>query len=99
MGGVLYLGLNMVCARIVKYPSERAFLGYNEIQASWQRYTLIDYEGIKDLLGFRVIPDFAEACKGWVEEPIKSDPMPPSCISLPKMLHSITIFSMKRYFD
>jgi REP-associated tyrosine transposase len=70
---MVYLDLNMVRAGVVKHPSEWAFSGYNEIQAPRQRYTLIDYEGIMGLLGFRVMSDFAEVYKGWIAGSINQE--------------------------
>jgi hypothetical protein len=61
----------MLHAGVVKHASEWAFCGYNEIQAPRDRYTLIDYEGLKELLGFRSMRDLAEAHRGWVEESVQ----------------------------
>jgi hypothetical protein len=44
--------MNMVRAGVVGHPSEWSFSGYNEIQAPRQRYALIDYEALKELLEF-----------------------------------------------
>lgn len=68
---LVYIDLNMVRAGFVKHPSEWAFCGYNEIQAPRERYALIDYEGLRDLLGFRSMHDFAEAHREWVEESLQ----------------------------
>jgi putative transposase len=68
---LVYIDLNMVRAGIVNHPSEWAFCGYNEIQAPRERYALIDYEGLKDLVGFRSMHDFAEAYRGWIDESLK----------------------------
>ena len=58
----------MIRAGVVEHPSEWAFSGYNEIQAPRERYALIDYEGLRNLLDFRSMDDLAEAYRGWVEE-------------------------------
>src|SRR4030042_5927310 len=68
---LVYIDLNMVRAGIVKHPSEWAFSGYNEIEAPRERYALIDYGGLRDLLDFRSMSDLAEAYRGWVEEAVK----------------------------
>lgn len=68
---LVYIDLNMVRAGAVKHPSEWVFCGYNEIQAPRERYALIDYEGLRDLLGFRSMHDFAEAYREWVEESVR----------------------------
>ena len=65
---MLCMDLNMVRAGVVGHPSEWAFSGYNEIQAPHERYALIDYEGLRKLLNFRGMDDFADAYRGWVEE-------------------------------
>ena len=69
---LIYIDLNMVRAGIVEHPSEWGFCGYNEIQAPRERYTLIDYEGLRNLLGFKSMHDLAEAYRGWIEESIKA---------------------------
>lgn len=68
---LVYIDLNMVRAGVVAHPSEWPFSGYNEIQAPRERYALIDYNGLKDTLGFRSLHDAAEACRGWVETSLK----------------------------
>ena len=70
---MIYLDLNMVRAGVVKHPSEWAFSGYNEIQVPRRRYKLIDNEGIMGLFGFKVMSDFAEAYRGWIEESINQE--------------------------
>ena len=67
---MVYMDLNMVRAGVVGHPSEWPFSGYNEIQAPRERYTLIDYEGLKELLNFTVMDDLADAYRGWVEETV-----------------------------
>jgi putative transposase len=69
---MVYMDLNMVRAGVVGHPSEWAFSGYNEIQAPHQRYALIDYEGLRELLNFRGMGDLAEAYRGWVEESLSA---------------------------
>jgi putative transposase len=64
---LVYIDFNMVRAGVVTHPSEWAFSGYKEIQAPRERYALIDYEGLRDLLNFRSMDDLAEAYRGWVE--------------------------------
>jgi REP element-mobilizing transposase RayT len=68
---LVYIDLNMVRAGVVKHPSEWMFGGYNEIQAPRERYALIDYEALRDLLGFGSLHDLAEAHRGWVEESVQ----------------------------
>jgi REP element-mobilizing transposase RayT len=68
---LVYIDLNMVRAGVVAHPSEWGFGGYNEILAPRQRYALIDYEGLKGLLGFQSMQELAEAYHGWVEESVR----------------------------
>jgi putative transposase len=70
---LLYIDLNMVRAGVVRHPSEWPFTGYNEIQAPRERYALVDYEGLRELLNFRRMEDLAEAYRGWIEDAIKGD--------------------------
>jgi len=68
---LVYIDLNMVRARVVEHPSQWAFTGYNEIQSPRERYALIDYEGLRDLLGFKGMDDLATAYRGWVDETLR----------------------------
>jgi hypothetical protein len=61
----------MFRAGVVEHPSQWGFSGYNEIQAPRQRYALIDYEGLKDLLGFKGMDALANAYRGWVEQSLR----------------------------
>jgi len=65
---LLYIDLNMVRAGAVRHPSEWPFSGYNEIQRPRERYALIDYERLRNLLSFNEMPDLADAYRGWIEE-------------------------------
>jgi REP element-mobilizing transposase RayT len=69
---LVYIDLNMVRAGVVAHPSEWPFSGYNEIQAPRARYALIDYEGLRNTLGFRSLHDMAVAHKRWIEESLKN---------------------------
>lgn len=68
---LIYIDLNMVRAGLVRHPSEWALSGYNEIQEPRERYGLIDYKGLRNLLGFRSMYNLAEGYCGWVEETLK----------------------------
>ncbi len=67
---LVYVDMNMVRAGVVEHPSERAFSGYNEIQVPRERYALIDYEGLRKLLNFRGMDEFADAYRGWIKEAV-----------------------------
>ena len=47
---IVYIDLNMVRAGVVNHPSKWDFGGYNEIQKPRERYTIIDYKRLMDLL-------------------------------------------------
>ena len=64
---LVYIDLNMVRAGVVNHPSEWAFSGFNEIQCPRERYSLIDYKGLKNLLGFGSGHELAVAYCGWIE--------------------------------
>ena len=70
---LLYMDLNMVRAGVVRHPSEWPFSGYNEIQRPRERYGLIDYQGLRELLNFSEMADLADAYRGWVEEALSAD--------------------------
>ena len=70
---LIYLDMNMVRAGVVEHPSEWSFSGYNEIQAPRQRYALIDYEGLKELLNFGTMDELADAYRGWVDEALSKE--------------------------
>lgn len=70
---LIYMDLNMVRSGVVRHPSEWPFSGYNEIQAPRERYALVDYEGLMELLNFGGMNDLAEAYQGWVEDSLKAD--------------------------
>jgi len=67
---LVYMDLNMVRAGVVRHPSEWPFSGYNEIQRPRERYATVDYEGLRNLLNFKEMPDLADAYRGWIEEAI-----------------------------
>jgi len=69
---IVYIDLNMVRAGVVTHPSEWKFGGYNEIQKSRQRYALIDYKRLMDLLHISTIDDLRNSHKKWVEEILKT---------------------------
>lgn len=69
---MVYIDLNMVRAGVVGHPSEWPFSGYNEIQVPRERYALIDYGGLRELLNFKAMNDLADAYRGWVEESLSN---------------------------
>jgi len=49
---LVYIDLNIVRTGVVNHPSEWPFCGYNEIQRPKRKNVLIDYEKLRELLGF-----------------------------------------------
>jgi putative transposase len=70
---LLYIDLNMVRAGVVAHPSEWPFSGYHEIQQPHERYALLDYQGLRELLNFRHTAELADAYRGWVEKALSAD--------------------------
>ena len=69
---MIYIDMNMVRAGVVKHPIDWPYGGYAEIQSPRQRYALIDYEGLKEVLNFKTMDDLAEAYRGWIEDAFKA---------------------------
>lgn len=68
-----YIDLNMVRAGVVAHPSEWLWSGYNEIQQPRQRYTLIDQEKLRELLGFHDYNTFAAHHRQWVNDALNKN--------------------------
>ena len=62
----------MVRAGVVNHPAEWNFSGYNEIQKPRERYALIDYKRLMQLLHIPSIDDLSISHKKWVEEILKA---------------------------
>jgi len=69
---LVYIDLNMVRAGVVTHPSEWIFGGYNEIQKPRERYALIDYKRLMELLHISTIDELRSSHKKWVEEILKT---------------------------
>jgi len=68
---LVYVDLNMVRAGVVNHPSDWPFCGYNEIQNPRQRYSIIDYEGLMDLLNTKSMDELRKNYRGFVEEALQ----------------------------
>ncbi|RJQ78550.1 MAG: transposase [Desulfobacteraceae bacterium] len=64
---IVYIDLNMVRAGVVSHPSEWPFCGYNEIQEPRRKNVLINYDRLRQLLGFDAYDGLKASHKGWVE--------------------------------
>ncbi len=77
---MVYIDLNMVRAGVVTHPSEWPFTGYNEIENPRERYSLIDHEGLMDILEIGSMEELKRSYREWVEESLarrdrKREPM------------------------
>lgn len=70
---IVYLDLNMVRAGVITHPSEWEFSGYNEIQNPRQRYALINYKRLMQLLNIQTVEELKKSHSGWVEEALRCD--------------------------
>ena len=68
---MVYIDLNMVRAGVAKHPSEWPFCGYYEISNTRQRYTLIDYESLIDLLNMGSMDELRKSYRGYIEESLE----------------------------
>jgi REP element-mobilizing transposase RayT len=64
---IAYIDLNMVRAGVVDHPSKWPFCGYNEIQNPRERYGLINYNRLLNLVGIYSYDDFKVAHRNWAE--------------------------------
>ena len=70
---LVYIDLNMVRAGVVRRPSQWDCCGYNEIQNPRKRNALIDYERLRELLGFETYDEVKVAHKSRVERCLEKD--------------------------
>jgi len=70
---LVYIDLNMVRAGVVEHPSEWPFCGYSEIQEPKRKNVLINYERLRELLGFESYDEVRLYHKRWVEDFLRSD--------------------------
>ena len=64
---LVYIDLNMVRAGVVRHPSEWLDGGYNEIQHPKRKNVLINYERLRELLGYDTYAQVQAGHKKWVE--------------------------------
>lgn len=69
---MLYVDMNMVRAGVVKRPEEWSFCGYNEIQNPRERYRIIDYQKLMELLEVKRFRDVQDLSRAWVMEALAS---------------------------
>jgi putative transposase len=64
---IVYIDLNMVRAGVVKHPSEWTFSGYNEIQHPKRKNVLINYNRLREIIGFNTYDQVQTAHRKWVD--------------------------------
>jgi len=70
---IIYIDMNMVRTGVVSHPSDWAWSGYNEIQNQKQRYAIINYKRLSELLGVVSVTLLKEKHSMWLEEALKTD--------------------------
>ena len=68
---MVYIDLNMVRAGVVKHPSEWIYSGYNEIQKTRYKCSLIAHERVMTLAGFDSLNSFRIAHADWISNALR----------------------------
>lgn len=68
---MVYIDMNMVRAGVVRHPGEWTFGGYGEIMKPRRRYSVIDHEGLMNLLDVKDQNDLQRMYKDWIDEAIQ----------------------------
>ena len=70
---LVYIDMNMVRAGAVPHPSGWVNSGYQEIQNPLDRYRVIDYRALRELLGISNLTQLQSEHQGWVKAELKKD--------------------------
>jgi len=70
---MVYIDMNMVRAGAVSHPSGWANSGYQGIQNPLDRYGVIDYLALMELLDINNLTQLQSEHQGWVEAELKKD--------------------------
>ena len=70
---LVYIDLNMVRTGVVTHPAEWPYSGYNEIQEPKRKNVLINYERLREFLGFDAYDEVKIAHRKWVASCLKND--------------------------
>jgi len=70
---MVYIHMNMVRAGMVDHPIKWEESGYYEIANPKQRYSIIDYKTLLDVLGFDSIGQLQRVQAEWVQEALRRD--------------------------
>lgn len=70
---LVYIDMNMVRTGVVSHPSDWPSSGYHEIQNPPDRYGVIDYLALMELLGINNLAQLQSEHRRWVEAELKKD--------------------------
>lgn len=70
---IVYIDMNMVRTGVVSRPSEWKWSGFSEIQNPKQRYTIINYKRLTELLDFDSLEYFKTSHSKWLDEALQID--------------------------
>lgn len=70
---ITYIDLNMVRAGAVSHPGQWEISGYREIQHPPERYRVIDYAALTELLGVSGLQALRSVHRAWVEEALRAE--------------------------
>ena len=70
---MVYIDMNMVRAGVVNHPRQWPFCGYKEIESPPQRYAIIDYRRLVDLLRMTDCDELQESYGHWVDEILRAE--------------------------
>ncbi len=70
---LVYIDLNMVRAGVVRHPSAYGISGYNEIQTSPKRYSIINQPALHNLFNMQDDKQFRRMHQGLVDLELKND--------------------------
>jgi putative transposase len=70
---MIYIDLNMLRAGVVKHPKEWPFSGFNEIINKRERYKIIDYSHLIELIGVKDREDLRQMYSERVDQEVKSN--------------------------
>jgi putative transposase len=70
---LVYIDLNMVRAGVVGHPAEWSHSGYHEIQEPFERYSVVDQQGLMELCGFAEMDALQQAHRQRVEEALQGE--------------------------
>lgn len=70
---LINIDMNMVRTGVVSHPAKWEWRGYKEIQNQKQRYAIINYQRLSELLGLGSVTMLQGTHSEWLEEALKVD--------------------------